>query len=225
MKQTLGLALALAILAPAGPTGKARAEEAPLAQAARLVAGSLPPQLVLAELALPDAAKRQTGTLSISWLAPPRRGTQSVRVVLPTGARVFARVRLAEKRRVLVAGRALVAGALVADGDLVIEERAGDDAAKEPPDPASLRGAEVRRDLAAGEAVVEDALVRAAPLAAGSVVRVRVERGGVVVAESGRLERAARPGDAAMARLPPDMRLVRGRLADGATLLVEEVRP
>jgi flagella basal body P-ring formation protein FlgA len=212
------LALSLAVAAPAG----VRAEEAVEAQAERLVASALPPALAVVEVALPATVKSRSGQLSIAWLAPPRRGTQSVQLILPSGQRAFARVRLAERRPVLVAHRALATGEHLAAGDVLIELRAIEGAVAVAPDPAALVGAEVRRDVAAGAIVADEALLRPPPVAAGTQVRVRAERGGVVVAVNGRLDRPARPGDAASARLYPDMRLVRGRLVDGATFVVGE---
>ena len=190
---------------------------------AQKVADAVPPGLGVAEIAVPAqlAAAGDDAQVALKWLTAPRAGTSSVLLVLRRGARElgrgFARVKLAPLRRVLVAARPLAAGGAVAAGDLAIETRATDLAWSIDPD--ALAGAAVLREVAAGAVVTERDVAPPPPVAAGTEVQVVVARGALRVAVSGILERPTRPGEPCTVRLSADHRILRGRLADRATVV------
>ncbi|MSP59504.1 MAG: hypothetical protein EXR72_04020 [Myxococcales bacterium] len=195
------------------------------ANAAQRVTESLPASIALLDITLPERlARMRADGVAVSWLAAPRPGTQSVTVTLRTGGREvakgFARVELAPLRRVLVARRDLTAGAAIANGDLAVEDRAVRGGADRPLDPAALAGATLNRSILAGSVVDADAIALSAPLPQGTPLKLIVRRGGAVITLAGLLERPARPGELAGARIPGDRRLVRGRLSDRTTLVV-----
>jgi flagella basal body P-ring formation protein FlgA len=118
-----------------------------------------------------------------------------------------------------VAARDLAAGAMLRAADLRVEARAT--AGGWDVSPAALAGARLLRPLAAGQPIVEADVAVAAPVSAGTHVTVLVRSGRLTVSAEGVLERPARPGETAAARVSG--RLVRGRLAaDRQTLLVEK---
>src|SRR5438067_13128369 len=89
--------------------GAAHAESALEAAAAARVREGLPAGLGLVDLSLPGTAA-DAATVSVLWRGAPRAGASSI-LIDAGGKRLWARVRLAPLRPVLVARRALRAGA------------------------------------------------------------------------------------------------------------------
>jgi flagella basal body P-ring formation protein FlgA len=238
MKHAMILA-ALLVLAPAGAQAERSApvDPAPPPQMASLpVAGqvqALAQRKLSARLAV--VAVTLSGRLAsltvdaevtaLSWRGAPGPGwlVVQVRVRTPGGREElgWARIEICERRRVLVAARALARGGVVRDGDLVTEERAVDRREGWDIAPSALAGAEILADVPIGAVLDSHAIAEPAPVARGTVLRVVVRRGAVVVSASGKLERQARPGELTSVRLG-NQRVVRGRLDDPTTLIVGE---
>ena len=115
-----------------------------------------------------------------------------------------------------VAGRI---GDIVTAADFEIDLRATELAAVSP---QLLAGATVTRAIAAGAAVSTQDVTLPAPLARGTPIKIEMSRGAVRVRGTGLLERAARPGEPAIARLSHTRSIVRGTLRAPATLVVED---
>jgi flagella basal body P-ring formation protein FlgA len=133
----------------------------------------------------------------------------------------WATVQLEALRPVLVARRQLAAGDVLDAEALAIEQRPVDAASACDLPASALAGAHIRASVTSGQLVACAAIERAAPVARGSQIRVIVRRGSVQIVSNATLETSARPGEAAQARLEGSQRLVRGRLTDASTLLME----
>jgi len=80
----------------------------------------------------------------------------------------------------------------------------------------------VTQAIAAGAPIVARAVALPPPLPRGTQVSVDVRRGSVHIRGTATLETAARPGEAASARLAATKMLVHGTLVAPATLVVGE---
>jgi flagella basal body P-ring formation protein FlgA len=204
--------IALALLA-AGP---ARADTAERVRAE--IQSALPDELSAIEVRLPKALERESaGEVIIDW-RPARAGWLALKVRIGERAG-WVRARVAAVAPAAIATRDLPAGHVVADVDIRVEMRpAGADA---------IAGAEgavgraLRRPVAAGAPLSASALERAAPLPRGHQVTALVRRGRLSVSTAGVLERAAPIGEATSVRLRATGRVVRGRLIDSQTVLIE----
>jgi flagella basal body P-ring formation protein FlgA len=214
-------ALALVRAAWATPPDAAQGLEA---EVAALVTQALPAQLALTDVSAPASLAKRRGPVQVAWKSAPRAGRVSVLVTVgqgPTAARGWVSLELAEVRRVLVARRALAAGARLAAGDVRLELRPVEAGAALELDPAAVAGARLAADVPAGAPLPAASVTLLPPLARGTALRVVVRRGQVSVTTSGVLERAARVGERAGARVAPSERVLEGRLVDDHTLVVE----
>jgi flagella basal body P-ring formation protein FlgA len=82
-------------------------------------------------------------------------------------------------------------------------------------------GRALRRPVAAGAPLPAAALERAAPFPRGHLVTALVRRGRLTISAAGALERPAPVGQPTAVRLRATGRVVRGRLVDPSTVLVE----
>ncbi len=127
------------------------------------------------------------------------------RVVYGRGrsAPFWARVRLAERRRLVVARRELKPGEEVKAASVAVRE-----VEVAPTAPEGFRrreavlGARVRRRIAAGEPVFADAVAIPAAVSRGDLVRVEVLSGGTRLAFEARAENSARKGELVRLRSP-----------------------
>jgi flagella basal body P-ring formation protein FlgA len=133
----------------------------------------------------------------------------------------WAMVQLEAMRPVLVARRPLASGDSLGGGAVAVELRAVDAASACDLPVTALEGAHIRASVDAGGLVACGVIERAAPVGRGTPVRVVVKRGKVQIVAQATLETSARPGESAQARLEGSQRLVRGRLADAGTLVME----
>lgn len=223
MTRALAMIFCLALSSPAlaAPTEDPR----PLTEeVSDQVRAALPGELALLSLSLPGK-ERPAQECSISWPSPPKEGLISVLVELrgPKPEKLWARAELRAKRPALVANRDLYAGETLSAGDLtltLLPRRAEEGLDL---DPNALLGRRVLEDTAKGAALASSAVELPAPLAQGTALTISLRRGGLTVSTSGTLERAARPGERAAARLSTG-RLIEGRLSADATLSIEEPR-
>lgn len=202
------------------------------ADVARALAASLPSDMGLVDVVVPESLGRRRGTVAASWVGALREGPMTALVVTRDGGREvgrgYARVDVRKLREVLVTRRALRAGDRLVADDVEARWRpiAEGQGMKLAPD--LLAGAAVTRDLATGALVTDADVARPAPLPRGTQVRVLVRRGVITVEATGTLERAARPGESAVAQLASASaghRLVSGRLVDATTLVNEGEAP
>jgi flagella basal body P-ring formation protein FlgA len=211
------LSVALALAAAAPGVARAGIEEEIRAE----IDGALPASLRAVEVRVPaHLARAGSGAVSIDWRRPARPGWITLRV--RAGQRDgWVRARLASVQPTVVAARDLPAGHTVGDADVRIEQRpvaAGSDPI------AGLEGVvgrALRQPVGAGAPFAAAALERAAPLPRGHQVTALVRRGNLAIAAGGVLERAAPIGHATSVRLHATGRVVRGRLIDSQTVLVE----
>ncbi len=208
--------------AHATPVDAARGMEA---EVAAQVAAGVPAGLAIVDVSVPARLAATRGDVVIALRGGLRAGRTSVQVTVSVrGKQVksgWATIQLESLRPVLVARRSLQSGDALEGGAVALEQRPVDAAHACDLPVSALAGARVRAAVDAGDLVACSAIERAAPVARGSVVRVLVRRGKVQVAAAGTLESSARPGELAQARLEGSQRLVRGRLADAGTLVME----
>jgi flagella basal body P-ring formation protein FlgA len=209
-------------VAHATPVGSARGMEAEVA--ARVAAG-VPAGLAIIDVTVPAGLAQARGDVAVELRGGLRAGRTSVKVTVTRAGRAvktgWASVRLEALRPVLVARRPLASGDALDPRAVTIEQRPVDAASACDLPASALAGAHVRASVDAGGVVACASIERAAPVARGSVIRVLVRRGHVQVSASATLETSARPGEPAQARLEGSQRLVRGRLTDAGTLLME----
>jgi flagella basal body P-ring formation protein FlgA len=182
---------------------------------------ALPAQLRAVDLRVPASlASARSGAIAIDWRRPARPGWTTLRVQV--GERSgWVRARLAALTATLIAVRDLPAGHTLDAADVRIEQRAAFTA---NPSIDSIEGAigrALRRPVAAGAAIPPAALERAAPLPRGHMVTAHIRRGSLSVSAAGVLERAAPIGSATSVRLRATGRVVRGRLVDAQTVVIE----
>lgn len=224
----------LAALAPRPAAAEAGVAPAPatitaLARVEARITALLGDDLALTSVRPHRPLPATAAEVSVSFRTAPRPGVQTVNVTVVDGrgqpAQTWAEVRLAPVRVALVAKRALTAGAQLAPSDVALERVIGASGRLLEVSPDELEGARVLRDLAVGAPIAADALELPPPLPRGTALRVLIRVGAVQVASEGTLERPARAGEPAAARLRGTARLVHGRLADRGTLIVEGGRP
>ncbi len=207
--------------AHATPAEAARGVEAEVAAQVR---AGLPAGLAIVDVDVPAALVAARGDVTVELRGGLRAGRVSFRVAVTHGKKVrqgWARIELGQLRPVLVARQDLAVGDRL-DGGQVTREQRPVAAAQACDLPASaLVGARARRAVAAGDLVACQTIERPAPVARGTAIRVVVRRGAVSVAAPGTLEQSARPGELTQARLTNGQRLVRGRLVDGNTFVME----
>ncbi len=194
------------------------------------VAKSLTPDLALVSVQLPTRrACKRAKSVSIHWRRAPRVGRASVQILLTGRAgrvcRSWARLEIARLRPVLVASRELVAGTLIAPGDIVQERRAAARDQGIAAASSSLLGLKVIETIEAGAIVAEEQLVMRPPVARGTLVKVLVHRGLLVVSRVGTLDRRSKIGELTRARVSGVKIPIAGRLVDASTLVVEGSLP
>ncbi len=207
----LALAAAAPGLARAGTEERIRAE----------IDGALPADLRAVELRVPASlARAGSGAVSVDWRRPARPGWITLRV--RAGERTgWVRARLAAVQPTVVAARDLPAGHAVGEADVRVEPRPAAAGAAPIAGIEAVVGRALRQPVAAGAPVPAGALERAAPLPRGHQVTALVRRGNLAIAAAGVLERAAPIGQPTSVRLHATGRVVRGRLIDSHTVLVE----
>lgn len=135
------------------------------------------------------------------------------------GRIVFVPVTLGKEIEVAVLTRPLAVGQVITAADFEIELRATEVPAVSP---QLLEGSTVSRPLESGATVNAGDVSLPAPLPRGTPIKIEIQQGAVRVRGSGLLERAARPGEPAIARLSHTRSIVRGTLRAPGTLVVEE---
>ena len=221
------LLLALALVLGLGRVAAAQPAADGLSNAvAERVRATLPPELALVSTHAPMGwtfAPRDA--LSVEWKSPPRAGFVSVQISVRyaddstrTG---WAQVELRGMRRVLVTRRPLVQGGTLMSEDLALELRPVAPNQGFAMSPDVLNGARILRDVPADEAITAADVVAPAPIGRGHEISVVIAHGRLRVEARGVLERDARPGEPASAKLSDGSRIVTGRLVDSNTLVVE----
>lgn len=214
---SLRLCVCLALAAAAPGVARAGAEEQIRAE----IDGALPASLRAVEVRVPaQLARAGAGAFSVDWRRPARPGWITLRV--RAGDRTgWVRARLAAVQPTVVAARDLPAGHAVGEADVRVELRPVAAGAAPIAGIEGVIGRALRQPVAAGAPVPAGALERAAPLPRGHQVTAIVRRGNLAVAAAGVLERAAPIGGPTSVRLHATGRVVRGRLVDPQTVLVE----
>lgn len=224
---SLALALAAGMAALMAPS-TARANDG-LTRLMDEVRRDLGPELALVSVRPHRPIPGDAREVSIQWNGQVRAGAQSVAVTIigrdGAATKTWAEVRLTRRALALVAARPLRAGEVAEPGAIVREWTTAPNGAALEVDPAEVAGAKVLRDLARGEALGPKDVELAPPLARGAKLRVIVELGAVRVTSEGVLERGARAGQEAIARLAATNRVVRGTLVDRETLVVRGGTP
>jgi flagella basal body P-ring formation protein FlgA len=217
---TLCLALCLGLAGAAAASGTALADVEDRIRGE--IDAALPADLRAVEVRVPASlARAGSGAVAVDWSRPARPGWITLRV--RAGDRSgWVRARLAAVLPTVVAARDLPAGHALGEADVRIELRPA--AAGAPPAIAGLEGVlgrALRQPIAAGAPVPAAALERSAPLPRGHQVTALVRRGRLAINAAGVLERAAAVGQPTSVRLRATGRVVRGRLIDSQTVLVE----
>lgn len=180
---------------------------------------ALPPHLALVELEVPKHLAKDL-ELTASFRGVPRAGRSSVSLIAVDAAgkqtKSWANVKLAYRSTEWVAKSDLSEGTVVSIANSEPREVFSD---KEVP--ALQLGLPLLREKKAGETISARDLLLPPPLPRGTQLTVIVNVGAVEVAVTGSLERPARVGEIAFARISTAHRLIRGRLADRGTLMVE----
>jgi len=205
----------------AGSAGAKGIEGAVQAAAERV----MPEGLAIVGVTVPKTLPWPKGAVaSLEWRTAPKAGRMSVMLAIYQHEKIvgngWAQLDIAPVRDVVVARRALRSGDPVMPGDVVREKRPTKDPGAWEVDPDVLAGAVTMRDIRVGEILTKTAVAGPPPIARGTGVDVIAKRGGVTVSTRGTLERAARPGESTAARTASGL-LVRGRLVDSHTLLVD----
>ncbi|HKA86169.1 MAG TPA: flagellar basal body P-ring formation chaperone FlgA [Haliangiales bacterium] len=214
--------MAAAVLSTVAGAAEAKGVQSAIEAAAARV---IPADLAVTGVTVPPSLPWPRGAVaSVEWRTAPRAGKMSVRVAVYQKEKIvgqgWAQLDIAPVREVVVARRALRAGDPVAAADVARERRPSTEGGAWEVDPQVLVGSPAMRDIRAGEVVTKIMVAGPPPIARGTGVDVVARRGGVVVSTRGTLERAARPGEATVARTASGL-LVKGRLADAHTLIVE----
>jgi flagella basal body P-ring formation protein FlgA len=175
----------------------------------------LPADLVLTKVIVPaHLADKEWSSVNAELRTAPRAGDASIAVALvgASGEHVstWARIKVARDVPMVVAMRPLQAGAKLDYGDLS--------------QPVFI-GATLERDIAAGAKIERADVILAPPLPRGKVLRVLSRFGGIEIAAPGTLERPARIGEPASARVSGALKIVRGRLHDADTLIIDGSKP
>jgi flagella basal body P-ring formation protein FlgA len=213
---SVSVAVALAVLVP----GVARADTAEQIRAE--IQSALPDELSAVEVRVPSSlAGAAAEQVVVDWQRPARPGWLTLRVRIGDRSG-WVRARVAAVVPAVVAVRDLAAGHVIAEADVRVEMRpaaAGANAAI-----GGLEGAvgrALRQPVAAGATLPSGALERAAPLPRGHEVTALVRRGRLSISAAAVLERSAAIGQVTTARLRATGRVVRGRLIDSETILIE----
>lgn len=182
------------------------------------VGAQLPGNLGVAKVFAPTGYDHvEAAQISIELPREVRAGRASVKVTVRRKT-LWVPVAISALVDVAVAVVALPAGRAIGAGDFTIERRALDNVAAAPI--ASIAGSTPIRELAAGDPIAARDVTLPRPLARGTQVTVEIRRGAVRVRGTATLELAARPGDAASARLAQNKTVVHGTLVAPATLVV-----
>lgn len=222
------LALGTAGVADAAGKGKAASTRRAEDRIAAQVRASLPHDLILDEVHLPRGFTiPKGGTLSVTWRKEPAAGAAFVLATVTQGRKVsrraFVRVELVPIREVLVTQRPLTKGDVLRAGDLSFEPRIGQIGVDLEPE--ALLGSPVLADMAAGDTVTPETIGLPPPVSRGSSIQVVAHYGKVRVVAQARLEQTARPGERTSARVVATRSVVRGRLVDPHTLVIDEAAP
>jgi flagella basal body P-ring formation protein FlgA len=205
---------------------RAGAAERPLSALVRAdVERQLPPTLALDRMQLPDALMIDARDARVVFRSTPHGGTMSVEVFAHQRdgkeQRGFVMLKLAEKKRTLVATRDLQDGEMITEGDLHLAlGRVDPDRPPLDLDPSVLIGRRMRAHRSRHESLTASDVELPAVLARGSAIHVVARVGPIAVSTNGTLEHAARIGEETTARVQGNLRIVRGRLQDEGTLLV-----
>lgn len=214
---TLLLALALAGTALAPASARADATDRIRTE----IEAGLPDGLSAVEVVVPPRlASAGDGEITVDWRRPARPGWLTLRVRAGR-SEGWVRARLAALASVVVAARDLPAGHTIGEDDVRVELRPAPAANAAMAGVEGVVGRALRRPVAAGAPVPAAALERAAPLPRGQDVTAVVRRGRLSITAAGVLERPAPVGQATTVRLRATGRVVRGRLIDSHTVLIE----
>jgi flagella basal body P-ring formation protein FlgA len=185
----------------------------------------LPPELHAAEVRVPSSIERGPGgDVEVTWRRAARPGWLTLRVRVGDRAG-WVRARLAAVLPAVVAARDLAAGHSIVEEDVRVEMRPAP--ARASKSGAVMSGVEgvvgrvLRQPVAAGAPVPPGSLERSAPLPRGHQVTAQVRRGRLSISAAGVLERPASIGGPTLVRLRSSGHVVRGRLIDSHTVLIE----
>jgi flagella basal body P-ring formation protein FlgA len=217
--------LALALLPLGAPRSAAASSEegSVRARIETAVRAVVPAGMVLSEVKVPPSLRLERDcSLELAWSGTPRPGVSSVMLVAhgKTTRRLWVPVTLQAIQPVLVAARSLVPGETLQAADVALVDRPVTPGAPAPfaVPPLTLVGSRLTCGVASGAPVPQSCVERPAPLPRGTAVTIRSRSGAVEVSAPGQLERPARPGELAEARLTSAGRLVRGRLGTDGIL-------
>ncbi|HWM88609.1 MAG TPA: flagellar basal body P-ring formation chaperone FlgA [Kofleriaceae bacterium] len=215
MRAITYLALALALAVPAA----ARADTSDRIRAE--IDSALPAELRAVEIRVPKAlSSAGSDSIQVDWSRPARPGWLSLRV--RAGDRSgWVRARLAAVAATVVAARDLPAGHRIGEADVRVEMRPIAPGSQPIAGIEGVVGRALRQPAAAGAPLAQSALDRAAPMPRGHQVTALVRRGRLSISAAGVLERAAPIGQDTTVRLRATGRVVRGRLVDSRTVLLE----
>jgi flagella basal body P-ring formation protein FlgA len=198
---------ALLLLLTANPNVEAQLERA------------LPPHLALVEVEIPKHLPKNVELLA-TFRSEPKPG-RSLITLLAVDAqgnktKTWANVKLALRTTVWIAKHDLAEGTVIsianAEPKMVLAEKEV---------PQLQLGNPLLRARQSGETIGAEDVLLPPPLPRGTQLTIIAKIGAVEVSTSGTLERPARPGEIAVARISTVHRLIRGRLADRETLMVE----
>lgn len=194
----------------------------PLDQVVRAkLAPALPPGLDVARVYLPASLAALDVAPDAVAIEPPRElhpGRPSVKLTVRGRRSAWVPVAIGVATDVAFARRALAAGDVITGDDIAIERRALGDVIAAPT--ATLVGASVTTAIAAGAPIAARDVAMPPPLPRGTQVTVEIHRGAVHIHGAATLERAARPGEPAIARLAATRLVVHGTLVAPSTLVV-----
>jgi flagella basal body P-ring formation protein FlgA len=216
---SLGLALALSLAGAALAPAVARADVADQIRAE--IDAGLPPDLRVVEVRVPmSLAGAGTDAITIDWRRGARPGWMTLRV--RAGQRSgWVRARLAALAPTVVATRDLPVGLTIGQADVRIELVPVVGASSAVAGVEGVIGRALRQPVAAGAPVPAGALEQSAPLPRGHEVTALIRRGNLSISAAGTLERPAAIGQATSVRLRATGRVVRGRLIDSHSVLIE----
>ncbi len=194
----------------------------------RRVKSALTGDLALVDVDLPQKLSgiyTENGKVFIHWQRAPRAGKINLRINIrgegEKSTQGWVRLDINAMKLVLVANRDLKADEVIIDGDLRLKKipvRRGQGLRLSP---SVFIGKQVLRGIVKDAPIAIQDIEMPAPVARGTPVRVLVIRGRVRVETRGILEMQARPGAVVSVRLISDRRVIRARLLNNNTVLME----